>query len=304
MCPDHPNVCQPPPRLFKYVGQRGVKILQTKTLRFTRPSLLNDPFEARPFLETMGGEADWLPIVKAKIPVVLDETLSSLPAQVRQILSRDALLQQMHAQEPVVLEIMKHVTAQSLPIMTADFYKNADAMLGILSLTERPNDLLMWSHYGDFHRGMVLEFDASHAFFNRRRGPDDEFYHLRQVVYSRRRPKVNLLCTEFAELFLTKSLAWEYEAEWRMMSPIQDCKEVSPMMHVQNFPPECLRTVIFGANSSREFRDEVRKTIDHDPEFSHVHLLFAKLQSQEYALEFSETENMTTGSTIGVARCG
>jgi hypothetical protein len=37
--------------------------------------------------------------------------------------------------------------------------------LGILSLSEVPDDLLMWTHYAANHSGFVLEFDDKHHWF-------------------------------------------------------------------------------------------------------------------------------------------
>ncbi|EPJ44297.1 MAG: hypothetical protein OFPII_35920 [Osedax symbiont Rs1] len=39
-------------------------------------------------------------------------------------------------------------------------------MYGILSMTERIDNLLMWSHYADSHTGFVIGFDPSHDFFD------------------------------------------------------------------------------------------------------------------------------------------
>ncbi|MEB2400812.1 MAG: DUF2971 domain-containing protein [Alcaligenaceae bacterium] len=39
------------------------------------------------------------------------------------------------------------------------------ADLGILSFTEDCNNLLMWAHYADNHKGMVIEFDLNEPFF-------------------------------------------------------------------------------------------------------------------------------------------
>ena len=33
--------------------------------------------------------------------------------------------------------------------------------MGMISLTEKSNNLLMWSHYADEHRGMVIEIDEN-----------------------------------------------------------------------------------------------------------------------------------------------
>lgn len=38
--------------------------------------------------------------------------------------------------------------------------------LGVISLTESYNNTLMWAHYGDEHKGVVVEFDFSVPFFH------------------------------------------------------------------------------------------------------------------------------------------
>jgi DUF2971 family protein len=40
---------------------------------------------------------------------------------------------------------------------------------GFLSLSERRDDLLMWAHYAEMHRGVCLEFDASMLRFPKQR---------------------------------------------------------------------------------------------------------------------------------------
>lgn len=54
---------------------------------------------------------------------------------------------------------------QSMIHDNADFIRSEFDELGILSFTEDYNNPLMWSHYADQHRGIVIEFDFSIPFF-------------------------------------------------------------------------------------------------------------------------------------------
>jgi hypothetical protein len=78
--------------------------------------------------------------------------------------------------------------------------------LGIMCLTERPNDHLMWVHYAQNHTGLVLGFNARAPFFR------ESGRVLRRVTYQPG-PKV------FAEADLNvcfyKSDVWKHEREWR-----------------------------------------------------------------------------------------
>src|SRR5262249_53331053 len=40
-------------------------------------------------------------------------------------------------------------------------YKILDQSFGVLCLSECPDDILLWSHYADSHRGLCLEFDVA-----------------------------------------------------------------------------------------------------------------------------------------------
>ncbi|SBV35254.1 conserved hypothetical protein [uncultured Stenotrophomonas sp.] len=85
---------------------------------------------------------------------------------------------------------------------------------GVSCFTEKNDNLLMWSHYADGGRGICLEFEASDALFEK----------AKKVNYVESIPLLSLdrmLCDksydDVMELFRTKSKAWEYEQEWRVM---------------------------------------------------------------------------------------
>jgi hypothetical protein len=77
--------------------------------------------------------------------------------------------------------------------------------LGILCLTQRPDNHMMWVHYARNHTGFVLGFDSSAAFFRENRT-------LRRVIY-RSRPKV--LLEPGVDACFYKSEVWKDEEEWR-----------------------------------------------------------------------------------------
>lgn len=95
------------------------------------------------------------------------------------------------------------------------------AQLGVLSLAEQWSSALMWSHYGDQHAGICIEFSTV----------DHLARNLRKVSYSGTREisLVDLAAwkaagdkiarTRVMETSLwSKSPAWRYEKEWRVVS--------------------------------------------------------------------------------------
>lgn len=77
-------------------------------------------------------------------------------------------------------------------------------------LSERNDSILMWSHYANFHRGFVIEYDAidlCNMYFN----------ELLPVIYSKERVKLNFNIEELFHSLLVKYDEWSYEQEWRII---------------------------------------------------------------------------------------
>jgi Protein of unknown function (DUF2971) len=251
-------------------------------MKFSRPSELNDPFEVRPYLRTLGEEEDWSKEYHSITPGVIKEAIRRLPPELADQVSFAQVHDELSSEVDQTMSLIENVVARVTPDIAAELYNRFDRAIGILSLTESYTDLLMWSHYGHSHRGCVLEFDAHHKFFSRARSDVDEFYRLRQVHYSVDRPRIDLLRTNAVEIFLTKSDAWSYEKEWRMLVPLSSCADPSGL---EAFPPEILRSVIFGANSPSDYRGKMLDLL-HDNDFAHVNIRRAKLNELSYALDF------------------
>lgn len=77
----------------------------------------------------------------------------------------------------------------------------------ICSFSERKDNILMWSHYANNHKGFCIEYKFSDLL--RSSGL------LMPVIYSKKLPgksePINI------EVIFTKSIDWEYEHEWRII---------------------------------------------------------------------------------------
>jgi hypothetical protein len=78
--------------------------------------------------------------------------------------------------------------------------------MGILCLTERPDNHVMWVNYAKGHTGFVVGFDAKSSFFE-----EDDRY-LRKVIYQ---PQAPLYDDADENGCFYKSLDWIKEDEWR-----------------------------------------------------------------------------------------
>ena len=177
---------------------------------------------------------------------------------------------------------------------------------GIISLTETKRNLLMWSHYADSHKGMVIEFDIKNEFFNAPRG-DSSFEGLvHRVRYDRDRPDD---VKGWHEWFIYKSDEWIYEREHRLLIPLHQCSlcyEGNPkdqkIINARSVPevysnqyycmfkvPEAaLVSVTFGVEMSPEEKDEIILIINKNSELKHLRIYEADTHADRYDLEFTE----------------
>jgi hypothetical protein len=198
------------------------------------------------------------------------------------------------------LEVMK----AALPAAVEHVPDALDKALGILSLTERPDHPLMWSHYAENHSGIVLEFDESHAFFRSpRAGEPDDFGSLRMVKYDAERPMldplidmswVDNLTPENAmswadKLFFTKSQEWSYEKEWRMIKGLKKADKVIPTsngsVYLFSVPAKCILSVIMGQRMTLETRQQVIEFVRTDEKYAGVSLFQARSSTDKFAIE-------------------
>lgn len=132
------------------------------------------------------------------------------------------------------------------PVLIEESRKSMREDLRILSLTAVKDDILMWSHYADCHRGVCFGFNAA---------TDDEWFGLAEpVTYRDDFPLAEATLhgdgrSIFQAFALSKSSYWAYEEEWRIANYQPE--------QVRQFPSDQLVEVIFGCDISNNDRMEV-----------------------------------------------
>lgn len=108
---------------------------------------------------------------------------------------------------------------------------------GIASFSSKNNDILMWAHYADGHKGFCLEFDTSF----------EPFKKALKVDYSDDIPALNVnlitsdgISTKEATRFLTtKYECWKYEDEYRVIH--------NETRNEYTYPADSLTGIYFGS---------------------------------------------------------
>src|SRR5258708_13016860 len=246
-------------RLFKYMNHFGVDVLRDLRFKVTPPNELNDPFEFSPYLAPG----------KVTEEHVREIMFSASPRALYEEMVRSGeKLPPFDHFERTVRAVFPSRVANAVPMFERSYEElvaaNLDSVsqiVGLVCLTGEENKPLMWSHYTDSHKGMLLEFDASHPYFR-------ENSKLTKVKYSETRvpfdpawpdgsPELEHHC---GEVLCTKNAAWTYESEWRFLIALRDCHQTKPngrTLYFTDIPPGLVVRAILGCRCPAEVENQV-----------------------------------------------
>jgi hypothetical protein len=222
----------PPCLLYRYgvFDQWTHRIFQNNQVYFSSPDSFNDPFDSAVRFACEGSKQQRKKFFR-----------EFMPLHKPNLSRRESLLYEKQFKE-------RHWDDGFLRGFQQDRLKVRHRM-GVFCLTEKKDDILMWSHYAKYHTGFCLEFQTNDSFFS----------NANPVNYSDRRPVVNLLIPDWNELvvanveaLLTKAKHWEYEKEWRII-------DLQKNAGIHQFPPTVLHGVILGCRISSTDREQVVK---------------------------------------------
>jgi hypothetical protein len=273
---EHGEVTDPivrPTALFKYLAPERLDALDG-WLRCSTAVVLNDIFEMTTNFTAWSTPEELRALVAAKWPQALDRAVTDAFTRIEQLtgIPRAQVLALPGAEEGLrkLLEEWSDVTAPvgamldaNLPKLNEVASSTFNTSVGVVSFTEESKSLLMWAHYADKHRGFVIEFAPDHPWFDRRIRPDDEFCWLCRVRYQRERAALVATQTSGEDVYLTKSADWEYEKEWRVLVPVQECEirgqdaHHGVPVHAVRLPRDAIKRVILGSRMTAETRRAV-----------------------------------------------
>lgn len=214
-------------------------IIERLSLRWSSPLHFNDPFDTqtalvadidpKAFADRMVFHQEQL-LYGEEIPAFCDpnETLHAaalLLRQHREKFSREKALSSLReATEEVAANLPLHLDELSR-VTTAHMCHGR-----VYCLAEEINNVVMWSHYGDEHRGVGFRFrvleDIDHPFLIARKVEySDHYISLGNSVeladHFMKVKEIDL--TELAwKMVYRKHLHWSYENEWRCYFPMLD----------------------------------------------------------------------------------
>lgn len=280
-----------PRTLYKYFTPERASALDSAMLRYTPQGGFNDPFEGRPEITELSTDQQALETFDDIFPEEATRMYEQLPAPAKALLPFTQFMAVMsqfaEAKKPELLQEFRKLT----PLTKTWFHQKFDEHIGALCLSEVPDSLLMWSHYAASHTGFVLEFNGQHPHFHERKTDQDEFRHLRRVLYRDARPSAPLSEMEGTEFFLVKSAHWSYEREWRILRALSQADSVVPCqpfpIHLFSFPRTALTSVILGARSTEQTEHLIRTTLSSHKEYGAVVLKRAQPSPSHFLLSIA-----------------
>jgi hypothetical protein len=217
-----------PRYLYKYraIDDNTLKSIRNSEYWFAQPKMFNDPFDCN-------------------LSEILNHSLEDF---------KNYLAYQNNKSGMTEKEYKTHIKnfkknpkwARNLAINARE---NAMNEHGVFSLSQESKNILMWSHYGDQHKGIVLKFDIL---------ADTEFFSTPiKINYVEKYDELNYYSTQdrlnsLSRNISTKSTLWSYEKEYRILKSENGLHKVNKIS---------LCEVIFGCKTPPTKLKEVKSLI-------------------------------------------
>jgi len=257
-----------PMKLYKYesVNTHSLSNLKKQQIYFSKPKNFNDPFDCS--ITCSCNEMTKKDLHK------LHKHLMNLDDIRNDSMNKNEFKKRFGSDEPNLL-FNDHITS-----LTETTVNNALSSImnnnGISCFSEINNEILMWSHYADSHKGFCLEFDTSH----------DPFENSLKVTYNKKIPRIDTVDffmkdgdDQVTKACCTKHKSWKYEKEWRVLKDEGDTS--------YGYPAEALTAVYFGA----------------EMDFAHLEIIALIIQSQNQNVKFYQGKKSKTDFLVEFTQC-
>jgi hypothetical protein len=284
----------PPPTVTRFYGtvDYGVDVIRAKQIAFVHVSLLNDPFDPYCFFET-----DF----EGKYPNLLRHVRKHHPNDIPWFRAEVTAMnwgKTVRELQEHLEKLRKHTFMLSTSAAHAGFHPK--------------NNLYMWGHYGNGHRGLAIEFDTekvatavlkhhelengaplaertvwSKVEYTQRFElirADDVFTFLKQehdLFYRKIPARVETnLDRYYRRMSIIKSDVWQNENEWRLM---WRSLTATPSVYKCPISPDCIANIYIGLNFQGDTSALVGE-VKH--EFPNTAIFCARKRHGDLALDF------------------
>lgn len=194
-------------------------------------------------------------------------------------------------------EVLKKSPQINFKLIEKDVITDKDILktAGIFCLSEKPDNVQLWSHYAEDHKGLCICFDLS---------KDDKFvkganldkygselYGVNEVIYNNDNPYIKLLneyyfVEEYDSLrssiiyegLIHKARGWKYEKEYRILRGTSGVEKCSPQM---------IKQIIFGIKMEA-INKRTLKSLLSENEWKHIKFKQAERKGASFKLKIRD----------------
>jgi hypothetical protein len=286
--------------LYKYCSaETGISLLKNQKILLRRPDQFNDPFDTftkitfnfdiRDFPEALCNEVLKLILEKNEPTFVIknriNEMILKLKAKKIKSIPRALKLKIDAVCAPVVCMLEKQIEIDDAA------WRDHLLTWRVFCLSEVKDNLLMWAHYAESHKGVVIGFKCVPEM-------DSCFCAALPIIYSRNKPSLGTLDywvkyitgqipkkhdELWMDLVFTKSIDWCYEKERRYMLSALNQDETYDLRDIDKSE---IAEIYMGCRISSTHKDRIIE-ICHQ-EYNGIKIYEAVQNEKEFSLGFQE----------------
>src|ERR1051325_2912021 len=148
---------------YKYSSERGLSIIEDLEVKITPPNQFNDPFEFTPHLICSNPGARAVRMLRNKGTLRAIYEMKKAEGFLHG--SFQDYQMRVKARGPEFVNELKDLIPVASAWTQNGFLDEISSTEGVLCLSSRNESILMWGHYSDSHKGVVIGFDGSNPVF-------------------------------------------------------------------------------------------------------------------------------------------
>jgi hypothetical protein len=242
-----------PDSIYKYKCYKyALEIIKDNLIYVPEPSQLNDPFES---------------VIKFDLTDLKNENIKE--DYVNHLMEKFNF--QIEGKEMDKEVLRTNLLEKIIPNLIDSYDKHREDLYykdysnhGILSLTDIHDDIVMWSHYADMHKGVCIKFDTEKLIFSGLFNSGfsviyDDKYPLLDLV-TLISPKTDIEIKLLILLFFNKHVSWKYENEYRIIKIFGHHRNHEEFIKQRKVKinNNSIEEVILGSRFPREKMDEIK----------------------------------------------
>lgn len=265
------NTNKLPPKLYHYraFNDNHIKIITQQTIYFSSPKKYNDPFDCKLF-------PDYRSI----------STKQYIKDYFKNRNKKFENKQHKKRVKEIVEDLLEDLVNKMRKSQDDQSFKNLQIMLdngllGIICLSKKYDNILMWGHYSRDHTGFCIGFDTKNLLEDLQ---NIDYYG--KVKYRRKKPSIKPSFDEsyYAKNYFIKSKDWSYEDEYRfLMKELYNNGD-----RIVQISKKTISEIFLGCQMNEVTQDSMIKMIRNN--LPNVKIYKAERSEKKFALNFIKLE--------------